>query len=139
LGIAFCFIWYWKSGSGVIFLNNVYDVVYGMAFDFFNISGSLLKKQIVKIRSSAQGLFMMMTNVIGAILVGRVGGQLKLFYFEIAKYNGRFGFLCSLRLIINCFCIYVKYKHNPMILKCKSLKDYCKTIIKITKNASGFI
>jgi hypothetical protein len=33
-------------------------VVYGMAFDFFNISGSLLKKQIVKIRSSAQGLFM---------------------------------------------------------------------------------
>lgn len=45
-------------------------VVYGMAFDFFNISGSLFVESNTdsKIRSSAQGLFMMMTNGFGAVL-----------------------------------------------------------------------
>jgi len=45
-------------------------VVYGMAFDFFNISGSLFVETNTepKNRSSAQGLFMMMTNGFGAIL-----------------------------------------------------------------------
>lgn len=45
-------------------------VVYGMAFDFFNISGSLFVESNTnaKIRSSAQGMFMMMTNGVGAIL-----------------------------------------------------------------------
>jgi len=45
-------------------------VVYGMAFDFFNISGSLFVETSVssKMRSSAQGLFMMMTNGFGAVL-----------------------------------------------------------------------
>ena len=43
-------------------------IVYGVAFDFFNVSGSLYvdKKTSVEIRSSAQGLFMIMTNGIGA-------------------------------------------------------------------------
>ncbi|MBN9285528.1 MULTISPECIES: nucleoside permease [Flavobacterium] len=45
-------------------------IVYGMAFDFFNISGSLFVETNTdsKNRSSAQGLFMMMTNGFGAIL-----------------------------------------------------------------------
>ncbi len=45
-------------------------LVYGVAFDFFNISGSLYVEQNVAtdIRSSAQGLFMMMTNGFGATL-----------------------------------------------------------------------
>ena len=45
-------------------------LVYGVAFDFFNISGSLYVEQNVAtdIRSSAQGLFMMMTNGFGAML-----------------------------------------------------------------------
>ena len=45
-------------------------VVYGMAFDFFNISGSLFVETNTdpKNRSSAQGLFMMMTNGFGAVL-----------------------------------------------------------------------
>ncbi|MBK0368364.1 nucleoside permease [Flavobacterium agrisoli] len=45
-------------------------IVYGMAFDFFNISGSLFVETNTdsKIRSSAQGLFMMMTNGVGAVL-----------------------------------------------------------------------
>ncbi|MEO4005291.1 MULTISPECIES: nucleoside permease [unclassified Flavobacterium] len=45
-------------------------IVYGMAFDFFNISGSLFVETntSAKNRSSAQGLFMMMTNGFGAVL-----------------------------------------------------------------------
>jgi nucleoside transporter len=45
-------------------------IVYGFAFDFFNISGSLYveQKAPVDIRSSAQGLFMMMTNGFGATI-----------------------------------------------------------------------
>ena len=45
-------------------------IVYGVAFDFFNISGSLYVEQKVSedIRSSAQGLFMLMTNGLGATI-----------------------------------------------------------------------
>jgi MFS family permease len=45
-------------------------IVYGIAFDFFNISGSLFvdKETDLSIRNSAQGLFMMMTNGFGASL-----------------------------------------------------------------------
>ena len=43
-------------------------IVYGVAFDFFNISGSLFVNEHTDkgIRSSAQGLFMLMTNGLGA-------------------------------------------------------------------------
>ena len=43
-------------------------IVYGVAFDFFNISGSLYVNDNApkEIRSSAQGLFMLMTNGLGA-------------------------------------------------------------------------
>ena len=45
-------------------------IVYGVAFDFFNISGALYVEQNAAddIRSSAQGLFMMMTNGLGATI-----------------------------------------------------------------------
>ena len=51
-------------------------IIYGVAFDFFNISGSLFvdKTTDTSIRSSAQGLFMLMTNGIGATL-GYLGAQ----------------------------------------------------------------
>lgn len=51
-------------------------IVYGMAFDFFNISGSLFieKEAGSKIRSSAQGLFMIMTNGLGAFFGGIISG-----------------------------------------------------------------
>ena len=55
------------SSSGVIFLI-LSCIVYGVAFDFFNVSGGLyvdLKTDPAQ-RSSAQGLFMLMTNGIGA-------------------------------------------------------------------------
>ena len=51
-------------------------IVYGVAFDFFNISGSLYVnlKTDEQIRSSAQGLFMLMTNGIGAT-IGTLSAQ----------------------------------------------------------------
>ena len=51
-------------------------MVYGMAFDFFNISGSLYVETNAdpSIRSSAQGLFMMMTNGVGAFLGSKISG-----------------------------------------------------------------
>jgi len=52
-------------------------IVYGCAFDFFNISGSVFVEQEVKpaIRASAQGMFLMMTNGFGCILGGIVSGK----------------------------------------------------------------
>lgn len=64
-----------NPGSGV-WLLVLSMVVYGVAFDFFNISGSLFvdKETDISIRSSAQGLFMMMTNGFGASLGMLVAG-----------------------------------------------------------------
>ncbi len=52
-------------------------IVYGMAFDFFNISGSLYVDREAEgdIRASAQGLFMIMTNGLGAFIGGTVSGK----------------------------------------------------------------
>ena len=56
-----------NPGSGV-WLFVLSCLVYGVAFDFFNISGSLYVNRMTSkdIRSSAQGLFMLMTNGLGA-------------------------------------------------------------------------
>ena len=62
-------------GSGVwMFILSM--IVYGVAFDFFNVSGSLFvdKSTGAEIRSSAQGLFMVMTNGIGAT-IGTLAAQ----------------------------------------------------------------
>jgi NHS family xanthosine MFS transporter len=58
-------------------------IVYGMAFDFFNVSGSLFVETTTsaKIRSSAQGIFMMMTNGFGAILGSYTAGWMIDKYF----------------------------------------------------------
>jgi NHS family xanthosine MFS transporter len=58
-------------------------IVYGMAFDFFNISGSLFVETSTtpKTRSSAQGLFMMMTNGFGAVFGSLVSGWMINKYF----------------------------------------------------------
>ncbi|MDD2511748.1 MAG: MFS transporter [Proteiniphilum sp.] len=64
-----------NPGSGV-WLLVLSMLVYGVAFDFFNVSGSLFvdKETPHAIRASAQGLFMLMTNGIGATL-GTLGAQ----------------------------------------------------------------
>lgn len=64
-------------------------IVYGMAFDFFNISGSLFVETSTdsNIRSSAQGLFMMMTNGAGAFLGSKISGFIIDKYFALKFTN----------------------------------------------------
>ncbi len=52
--------------SVILFLLSM--IVYGVAFDFFNVSGALYVEQQTdkSVQASAQGLFMLMTNGIGA-------------------------------------------------------------------------
>ena len=53
-------------------------VVYGVAFDFFNVSGGIFVDQECdpKIKASAQGLFMMMTNGLGATIGTLTAGEI---------------------------------------------------------------
>jgi NHS family nucleoside permease-like MFS transporter len=65
--LRFAFFGLGNPGEGVwLFILSM--IVYGVAFDFFNISGSLFVDKEVpeNMRSSAQGLFMLMTNGLGA-------------------------------------------------------------------------
>lgn len=52
-------------------------LVYGVAFDFFNVSGGLFvdKECDPKVRASAQGLFMLMTNGLGATIGTLLAGE----------------------------------------------------------------
>jgi MFS transporter, NHS family, xanthosine permease len=74
------------SGLWMIILS---CIVYGMAFDFFNISGSLFVETntSAKIRASAQGLFMMMTNGFGAVFGSIVSGWMIEQYFTRSFTN----------------------------------------------------
>ena len=60
-------------------------VVYGMAFDFFNISGSMFVDQSVSpsMRASAQGLFLLMTNGLG-VVIGSLGAGWVVKHFTVA-------------------------------------------------------
>ena len=77
------------TGSGV-WMIILSCIVYGVAFDFFNISGALYTNSRTKgkLQNSAQGLFMLMTNGIGAT-IGTLSAQaiVNKFTYEIAK-NG---------------------------------------------------
>ena len=66
-----------NTGSGLVWII-LSCVVYGVAFDFFNVAGGLFVDQQTdkKLRSSAQGLFMIMTNGIGASVGTFLAGTL---------------------------------------------------------------
>ena len=53
-------------------------IVYGVAFDFFNVSGGIFVDQECepRIKASAQGLFMMMTNGLGATIGTLAAGEI---------------------------------------------------------------
>ncbi len=65
------------------------NIVYGMAFDFFNISGSLFVETQTdsSIRASAQGVFMMMTNGFGAIFGSLASGAIIDKFFTLKFYD----------------------------------------------------
>ncbi len=112
-----------NPGSGMVFLV-LSMIIYGMAFDFFNISGSLFVEMEAnpKIRASAQGLFIIVTNGFGAFIGGIGSGWvvdyftkdgIKLWphiWFTFAAYSLAIGII---------FMIVFKYKHDA-----KSLENF---------------
>ncbi len=94
-------------------------IVYGMAFDFFNISGSLFVETTTDsgMRSSAQGLFMMMTNGFGAILGSVASGYVIDKYFTTAGAKDWehiwLSFAGYALVIAIAFSVLFKHKHDP--------------------------
>ncbi len=94
-------------------------IVYGMAFDFFNISGSLFVETTTdsKIRSSAQGLFMMMSNGFGAFFGGIISGIVIDTYFThdgARDWHAIWLAFAGYALVIAIlFAVLFKHKHNP--------------------------
>ena len=94
-------------------------IVYGMAFDFFNISGSLFVDTQVKpeIRASAQGIYMMMTNGIGAYLGSKISGIVIAKYFTRADksmdWQGIWISFAAYALVVAIlFAIFFRHKHD---------------------------
>lgn len=95
-------------------------IVYGMAFDFFNISGALFveKNTDKSIQSSAQGVFMLMTNGVGAVLGNIVAGQVIAKWFEdpvtlVKDWQGIWLVFAGYALVVAIlFVIFFKYKHE---------------------------
>lgn len=94
-------------------------IVYGMAFDFFNISGSLFVETTTDatIRASAQGLFMMMSNGFGAFFGGIISGIIIDKYFThdgVRDWQNIWlsfaGYALALAIL---FAILFKHKHKP--------------------------
>ena len=115
-------------GSGVwMFILSM--IVYGVAFDFFNVSGSLFVDQETddNIRSSAQGVFMMMTNGLGSTIGMLVAGEIVNYYQifsdidPVTKMNGWYSawtiFACYSLVVAILFMLVFKYKHTPEKLK----------------------
>ena len=115
-------------GSGVwMFILSM--IVYGVAFDFFNVSGSLFVDQETddNIRSSAQGVFMMMTNGLGSTIGMLVAGEIVNYYQifsdidPVTKMNGWYSawtIFAYYSLVVGIlFMLVFKYKHTPEKLK----------------------
>ncbi|MCD7898487.1 MAG: MFS transporter [Bacteroides sp.] len=104
-------------------------LVYGVAFDFFNISGSLFvdKETNPHIRSSAQGMFMLMTNGIGAT-IGTLSAQAVVSHYTYSiEHEGAFYTVGDWSTVWYIFAGYAlvvailfawvfKYKHQPQEL-----------------------
>ena len=117
-------------GSGVVWFV-LSMIVYGVAFDFFNISGSLFvdKETSLDIRNSAQGLFMMMTNGLGAA-IGTLSAQMVIDRYvnslganadPMAVWHGWntcwYIFAGYALVVAVAFAIMFRYKHEPEAVK----------------------
>jgi NHS family xanthosine MFS transporter len=96
-------------------------IVYGMAFDFFNISGSLFVESTTdsRIRSSAQGLFMMMTNGVGAVFGSYTSGIVIEKFFLLTNgtkdwQNIWIAFALYALVVAILFAFLFKHKHNSI-------------------------
>jgi NHS family xanthosine MFS transporter len=95
-------------------------IVYGMAFDFFNISGSLFVDTQVPsaIRASAQGIFMMMTNGFGAWLGSTLSGLMIETYFTNPDKSMNWpeiwtAFAGYSLVVAILFAVLFRHKHDP--------------------------
>ena len=105
-----------NPGEGFILLV-LSMIVYGMAFDFFNISGSLFveRESDIKIRASAQGLFMIMTNGFGALIGGLLSGMVVDHFTHDGIREWRSIWFCfaAYTLVLGIvFPLVFKYKHE---------------------------
>ena len=111
-----------NPGSGFVFIL-LSMIVYGVAFDFFNISGSLFvdKETDLGIRNSAQGLFMMMTNGFGAT-VGMLTAQEVVNHYVfnpnvtdvLSGWQTCWYIFAGYALVVAVlFAILFRYKHEP--------------------------
>ncbi|GHT15662.1 xanthosine permease [Bacteroidia bacterium] len=104
-----------NPGSGMIWLT-LSMIIYGMAFDFFNISGSLFieKETPAKFRASAQGMLMMVTNGLGAV-IGNYGAESVINHYTIdgvINWPTAWFVFATYALVIGVlFAIFFKYKH----------------------------
>ncbi len=104
-------------GWMLIILSNI---VYGMAFDFFNISGSMFIETNTdhSIRSSAQGLFMMMTNGFGAYIGTKASSWVIANYYTTpagqTEWSGAWFVFAAYSLVVAAlFLVLFRHKHNP--------------------------
>lgn len=108
-----------NPGGGLILLI-LSMIVYGMAFDFFNISGSLFVESEAdkSIRGSAQGLFMLMTNGVGAIIGSYGSGWVVQNYTvdNVTDWQSVWFVFASYALVLAIiFPLVFKYKHDPVM------------------------
>ncbi len=107
-------------------------IIYGLAFDFFNISGSLFVETQTEpgIRASAQGLFMMMTNGFGAFLGSWISGLVIDTFFKVSDdpatimfdWPGIWSAFAAYSLVVAIlFAILFRHKHNPADFSAKTL------------------
>jgi MFS transporter, NHS family, xanthosine permease len=108
------------AGTSLIILS---CIVYGMAFDFFNISGSLFVETTTdsSIRSSAQGLFMMMTNGVGAYLGSKISSWMIAKYYinpdGTSNWQGIWLTFAAYALVVAIlFTVLFRHKHDPQKL-----------------------
>ncbi|MCK9220082.1 MAG: nucleoside permease [Bacteroidales bacterium] len=110
---------YGDPGSG-LWMIIASCIIYGMAFDFFNISGSLYveSQSDPGIRASAQGVFMVMTNGFGAFFGSRISGIVIDNFFTLN--DGRFdwkgiwlAFAGYALVVAILFAIFFHHKHDP--------------------------
>jgi NHS family xanthosine MFS transporter len=93
-------------------------IIYGMAFDFFNISGSLFVDREAEstIRASAQGLFMVMTNGLGAFF-GSIAAGMVVDHFTVdgvKDWQSIWLTFAGYALVLGLlFPFLFKYKHDP--------------------------
>jgi len=110
-----------NPGEGLILLV-LSMIIYGMAFDFFNISGSLFVEMETEpgIRASAQGLFMIMTNGFGAFIGGVTSGWVVDLFTSGGVKDWRsiwFVFAGYALLLGIIFPFVFRYKHERKIIK----------------------